>query len=306
MNEPHVGGGNPVASSKGTSFFNDMLGTTVGAKKGRKYTAAALTAFGEHLNVNAADDSSHSPFPVPHSPFFTGKPHVAGLGHAFLMRNYRASLSKWQTADPMGYPDGWNQLAYCGNGVTDAVDLWGCVTDVSNWLDLFVSYAQNAAKIGGRDKIEELTSQSVDLVGKQETWRLELCDVEVKDCPDAWVRTGNTEVINGVTWYQEECTDKIYTYVAAVLLMKIESPLILTIKVTGSATTVLGLLISKIPHAKPASLLLAGLGTSAEAITYSVDFSDNVPYGLMFTRKLLDDKKTVMPPRSVVHYRWVE
>ena len=28
----------------------------------------------------------------------------------------------------MGYPDGWNQLAYCGNGVTGAVDLWGCET----------------------------------------------------------------------------------------------------------------------------------------------------------------------------------
>jgi len=54
---------------------------------------------------------------------------VEGLGHAFLMRNYRAGLAKWQTADPMGYPDGWNQLAYCGNGVTGAVDLWGCATE---------------------------------------------------------------------------------------------------------------------------------------------------------------------------------
>lgn len=44
------------------------------------------------------------------------------------MRNYRAGLAKWQTADPMGYPDGWNQLAYCGNGVTGSVDLWGCVS----------------------------------------------------------------------------------------------------------------------------------------------------------------------------------
>ena len=43
------------------------------------------------------------------------------------MRNYRSELGKWLTADPMGYPDGWNQLAYCGNGVTGAVDLWGCV-----------------------------------------------------------------------------------------------------------------------------------------------------------------------------------
>ena len=41
------------------------------------------------------------------------------------MRNYRAGLGKWQTADPMGYPDGWNQLAYCGNGVTANVDRLG-------------------------------------------------------------------------------------------------------------------------------------------------------------------------------------
>ena len=43
------------------------------------------------------------------------------------MRNYRAGLAKWQSADPMGYPDGWNQLAYCNNAATSAVDLWGCV-----------------------------------------------------------------------------------------------------------------------------------------------------------------------------------
>ena len=118
MNEPHVGGGNPVASSNGTSYFNDALGTTVGAKRDGKYSAAALTAFGEDLTVD-------SPTPTQNSNFFTGKPYVEGLGHAFWMRNYRAGLAKWQTADPMGYPDGWNQLAYCGNGVMGAIDLWG-------------------------------------------------------------------------------------------------------------------------------------------------------------------------------------
>ena len=121
INEPHVGGGNPVASSKGTSYFNDALGTTVGSKSNGKYSAAALSAFGEDLTV-------HSPTPTQNSNFFTGKPFVEGLGHAFWMRNYRAGLAKWQTADPMGYPDGWNQLAYCGNGVTSGVDLWGCFT----------------------------------------------------------------------------------------------------------------------------------------------------------------------------------
>ena len=110
----------PILSvSKGTSYFNDALGTTVGSKSNGKYSAAALSAFGENLSVD-------SPTPTPISNFFTGKPFVEGLGHAFLMRNYRAGLAKWQTADPMGYPDGWNQLAYCGNGVISRVDCLGC------------------------------------------------------------------------------------------------------------------------------------------------------------------------------------
>ena len=128
INEPHVGGGNPVSSSKGTSYFNDALGTTVGSKQGGKYSAAALTAFGERLdNVDSTSPAIRSLG----EGWFTGKPYVEGLGHAFLMRNYRAGLAKWQTADPMGYPDGWNQLAYCGNGVTSAVDLWGCKTQTT-------------------------------------------------------------------------------------------------------------------------------------------------------------------------------
>ncbi|MBQ6136230.1 MAG: hypothetical protein IJI73_02545, partial [Kiritimatiellae bacterium] len=98
--------------------FNDVLGTTVGAKRDGKYSAAALTAFGENLSVD-------SPTPTQNSSFFTGKPMVEGLGHTFLMRNYRAGLAKWQTADPLGYPDGWNQLAYCNNGVTWALDYLG-------------------------------------------------------------------------------------------------------------------------------------------------------------------------------------
>ena len=131
INEPHVGGGNPVVSSKDKSYFNDMLGTTVGFKTNGKYSAAALTAFGERL------DNADGTSPAIRSfgeGWFTGKPYVEGLGHAFLMRNYRAGLAKWQTADPMGYPDGWNQLAYCNNGVISAVDLWGCIelSDISS------------------------------------------------------------------------------------------------------------------------------------------------------------------------------
>ncbi len=140
VNEPHVGGGNPVVSSKGTAYFNDILGTTVGVREGRgaarkksarRYTAAALTAFGEPLPAAATSPNSnirqfdHS---IISSPFFTGKPEVEGLGRVFLYRNYRSDLAKWQTSDPLGYPDGWNQLAYCGNEVTCSVDLFGAHT----------------------------------------------------------------------------------------------------------------------------------------------------------------------------------
>ena len=96
-----------------------MLGTTVGAKQGVKYSAAALTAFGESFPASQPLNTSTS------QQFYTGKPHVAGLGHAFLFRNYRAGLAKWQTADPLGYPDGWTQLAYCRNSPYEFFDFQG-------------------------------------------------------------------------------------------------------------------------------------------------------------------------------------
>ncbi len=172
VNEPHVGGGNPVASSKGTSYFNDMLGTTVGSKTNGKYSAAALTAFGEDLTV-------HSPTPTKNSNFFTGKPYVEGLGHAFWMRNYRAGLAKWQTADPLGYPDGWNQLAYCGNGVADSVDLWGCLTircvsggrDVHSAGDIRVYRTTGGTNEGG---VFDVHVQSINGVGGDITITLTL------------------------------------------------------------------------------------------------------------------------------------
>lgn len=63
-----------------------------------------------------------------HGAFFTGKPHVDGLGYAFLLRNYRPDHGKWLTADPLGYPDGWNNLAYCGNLPCSVIDYLGAWT----------------------------------------------------------------------------------------------------------------------------------------------------------------------------------
>ena len=102
---PHIGGGNPVVSSMKRVYFNDILGTTIGAKKRSRYYPTAITAFGEAIETG---DTHFQAYTRNSCTFFTGKPQVEGLGYAFLFRNYRATLAKWQTADPIGYPDGWN------------------------------------------------------------------------------------------------------------------------------------------------------------------------------------------------------
>ena len=113
VNEPAVTGGNPILADDKV-LFNDMLGTTLGIKDGDKVMQNSLTAFGESLSTSPMQDS-----------FFTGKPHVGELGYAFLFRNYRADQGKWQTSDPLGYPDGWNNFAYVNNWTTYAIDRFG-------------------------------------------------------------------------------------------------------------------------------------------------------------------------------------
>ena len=117
VNESAVTGGNPIlAFGKDSSkvLFEDMLGSSMGSVEGGKFNAINRSAFGEL----ESDDSSVD--------FFTGKPQVEGLGYAFLFRNYRAEQGKWQTQDPIGYPDGWNNLAYVNNNVISSIDWQGC------------------------------------------------------------------------------------------------------------------------------------------------------------------------------------
>ena len=112
LNEPFPTGGNPVLSSEAGILFNDHLGSTTGALRGGEFSPVAMTAFGD-----SADEQA----------FFTGKPFVDGLGYAFLLRNYRPDHGKWLTQDPLGYPDGWNDLAYCENRIDRAVDFIGAI-----------------------------------------------------------------------------------------------------------------------------------------------------------------------------------
>ena len=105
INEPYVTGGNPVMAGDDV-LFNDMLGSTLAVND----KAVEMTSFGETGDKNA---------------FFTGKPMIDELGYSFLFRDYNPNQGKWTTTDPLGYPDGWNNLAYVNNGVTDAFDWLG-------------------------------------------------------------------------------------------------------------------------------------------------------------------------------------
>ena len=116
INEPHAGGGNPILAIGGESaeaIFTDMLGTSLGKVDKNGYSAIDKTSFG--------DDSSDN------SSFFTGKPYVKDLGYAFLFRNYRADMGKWLTQDMLGYPNGFNNFAYCGNMPAFIYDPDGCL-----------------------------------------------------------------------------------------------------------------------------------------------------------------------------------
>ena len=120
INEPHAGGGNPILAiggdgQKTEAIFTDILGTSMGKVSGNGYSAIAKTSFG----ADTSDKLS----------FFTGKPYVDGLGYAFLFRNYRADMGKWQVRDLSGYPNGWNNLLYANNAPIYTYDRYGLFWD---------------------------------------------------------------------------------------------------------------------------------------------------------------------------------
>ena len=137
VNEPHPNGGSPVFSSTDGVMFNDVLGTTLGTDGADGYADASLTAFGDP--VPGGPRLSRLGAAAPDA-LFTGKPHVDGLGYAFLFRNYRPGLGKWLTADPLGYPDGWNPLAYGNNSAIGGFDYLGAAWTDYDMLAYYYRY----------------------------------------------------------------------------------------------------------------------------------------------------------------------
>lgn len=134
INEPHAGGGNPVLAidtlgdvQNTETIFTDILGTSLGKIGDDGYSAIEKTVFGDANKKG----------------FFTGKPYVDELGYAFLFRNYRADIGKWLSQDLIGYPDGWNNLAYCNNDIINIIDLFGALN-----LNLYPKGSDIAANAG--------------------------------------------------------------------------------------------------------------------------------------------------------------
>ena len=136
INEPHAGGGNPILAttpapnansltspSQSQTIFTDMLGTSLGTVKNNAYSEIEKTAFGNLFSESAQLAKSLSSA----NTFFTGKPYIQELGYAFLFRNYRPDMGKWLSQDLIGYPDGWNNFAYCNNIANMAIDYLGTV-----------------------------------------------------------------------------------------------------------------------------------------------------------------------------------
>ncbi|PWL66995.1 MAG: hypothetical protein DBY30_04610 [Verrucomicrobia bacterium] len=169
INEPHTGGGNPILAttpasnansltspSQSQTIFTDMLGTSLGTVKNNAYSEIEKTTFGNLFSESAQPAKSLSSA----NTFFTGKPYIQELGYAFLFRNYRPDMGKWQIQDPIniiykrheitlnyldehiatiGYPNGWNNLSYCNNYVTVEFDIYGLICPIcgSNTPTLF-------------------------------------------------------------------------------------------------------------------------------------------------------------------------
>ena len=79
-----------------------------------------------------------------HQLFYTGKPYLEETGqYLFLFRHYDPELARWTTADPSGFPDGANNIAYMAvpTSEVDWQGLWSVrITSSQNTVSDSTSY----------------------------------------------------------------------------------------------------------------------------------------------------------------------
>jgi len=94
--------GSAASTSRDTYYVNDHLATTVATSDAAGEIAQIESdAFGTQTGAVAKDSR------------FTGKPYDADMGaYVFPFRNYRSDEARWMSADPSGFPDGINGIAY--------------------------------------------------------------------------------------------------------------------------------------------------------------------------------------------------
>jgi RHS repeat-associated protein len=90
--------------------------TVAEARSATKKRLAAIHAEEAQQAAQAATElatRNPSPATAPQELFFTGKPYLEGNGqYLFLFRHYDPELARWTTADPSGFTDGANNIAY--------------------------------------------------------------------------------------------------------------------------------------------------------------------------------------------------
>ncbi len=142
------------------------------------------------------------------------------------MRNYRAGLAKWQTADPMGYPDGWNQLAYCGNHCTHSVDFAGC-NELDDAVNSFLDHFKQRGKAGDKDSLENESTITSKMRREYSSRGIEDFRYKKMGFVELWEKTGEPWDVGSPYWedghlWQKTCQGYYVTMYECELLCAIE------------------------------------------------------------------------------------
>ena len=134
-------------------LFSDLHGTTLGTNDGNRFKAIERTGFGKAATADADVD------------LFTGRPLISNGSYQFLERNYLPMVGRWSSADPTGFPEGWNSHLYGRNAPTMGYDTKGAAFVVDDILiTLLVNTALGAVFGAGAQILSNIIS------GKDNIW----------------------------------------------------------------------------------------------------------------------------------------